>query len=62
MYANPIPVGKPFDKGKCIEGKLKMLKQMCITLTKREMETLDTMHTPRQIESYIRSVINNRWN
>lgn len=62
MYANPIPIGKPFDKGKCIEGKLKLLNDMGITLSQTEMKTLDTMHTPRQIETYIRSIINNRWN
>lgn len=62
MYANPIPIGKPFDKGKYIEGKLKVLSDMCITLTEREMETLNTFSTPRQIETYIRTIINNRWN
>ena len=62
MYANAIPLGKPFNKGKCIEGKLKLLSDMGITLTEREMETLDTMDTPRQIETYIRSIIKSRWN
>ena len=62
MYANAIPLGKPFDKGKCIEGKLKLLDDMQITLTEREMETLYTFSTPRQIENYIRDIINNRWN
>lgn len=62
MYANAIPIGKPFDKGKCIEEKLKLLNQMCIIPTEREMEMLDTLNTPRQIENFIRSIINNRWN
>lgn len=62
MYANAIPSGNPFNKAKCIEGKLKLLDQMCITLTEREMKDLDALNTPRQIENYIRSVINNRWN
>jgi hypothetical protein len=61
MYANPIPMGKPFDKGKYIEGKLKPLKDMSIALTKREMQTLDTLSTPREIDKYIGSIINNRW-
>lgn len=62
MYANAIPIGKPFNKGKCIEEKLKLLSHMSIVLTEREMEILNTLHTPRQIESFIRSIINNRWN
>lgn len=61
MYANAIPLGQPFDKGKCIEEKLQLLADMGITLTKREMETLDTFSTPRQIETYIRSIIKSRW-
>ena len=62
ICANQIPIGKPFDKGKCIEEKLKILSHMCITPTKMEMQTLDTLNTPREIESYIRTIINNRWN
>lgn len=60
-YANAEPMGEPFNKANCIEGKLKMLSQMCITLTQSEMEILNTKNTPRQIESYIRDIINNRW-
>lgn len=62
MYANAIPSGGPFDKAKFIEGKLKILDQMCITLTEREMQNLNALDTPRQIENYIRSIINSRWN
>lgn len=62
MYANAIPIGGSFNKAKCIESKLKLLRQMCITLTEREMETINSMNTPRQIEAYVRSIINNRWN
>jgi hypothetical protein len=62
VYSKAIPIGKQFDKAKCIEGKLKLLSDIGISLTKREMETLDTLNTPRQIEKYIRSIINNRWN
>ena len=60
-YAKFVQVGH-FDKGKYIEGKLKVLSDMCITLTEREMQTLNTLDTPRQIENYIRKIINNRWN
>lgn len=62
MYAIPVPIGEPFNKEKCIEEKLKMLSHMCITLTKNEAKHLDTLDNPRQIESYIRTIINNRWN
>lgn len=62
MYANALPIGKPFDKAKCIEGKLKLLSDMNITLTKMEMEALNTLKSPRQIETFIRSIIKNRWN
>ena len=60
MYVNAIPIGKPFDKGKCLKGKLKLLDDMDIHLTKREMEILDTLNTPRQIEKFIRTIIHNR--
>lgn len=61
MYANAIPIGS-FDKGKFIEGKLKVLGDMCITLTERETELLHSFSTPRQIENFIRAIIINRWN
>jgi hypothetical protein len=61
MYAHAIPMGRPFNKAKCIEDKLKMLSQMCITLTTTEMEKLNTLNSPRQIEAYIRNIIDNRW-
>ena len=60
-YAKYIQSGKPFDQGKFIEGKLKTLKDMDITLTEREMEMLHSFSSPRQIESFIRAVIMNRW-
>jgi hypothetical protein len=59
MYANAIPMGRPFNKVKCIEDKLKMLSQICITLTATEMAKLNTLNTPRQIEAYIRDIIDN---
>lgn len=62
MYANAIPLGKPFDKGKCIEEKLKLFNDMDISLTKSEMEVLDSLNTPRQIEKFVKDIINNRWN
>ncbi len=60
-YAKYIQVGS-FDKGKFIEGKLKLLDDMCITLTEREMEMLNAFATPRQIENFIRAIIISRWN
>lgn len=60
-YAKYIQQGKPFDKGKFIEGKLKILADMDISLTEREMEMLHSFSSPRQIESFIRAVIMNRW-
>ena len=62
MYANAIPLGKPWNKGKFIKGKLKMLKQMCIKLTDSELKHLYTLNTPREIENFICTIINNRWN
>ena len=56
------PIGKPFDKGKFIEGKLKLLSDMDIVLTEREMEMIHSFSTPRQIENFIRAVIISRWN
>lgn len=47
----------PFDKGKYIEGKLKILRQMDITLNQSEMETVNAFNTPRQIENFIRQII-----
>lgn len=55
-------IGKPFDKGKFIEGKLKVLSDMNIALSEREMEMLHSFSTPRQIENFIRAVIISRWN
>ena len=60
-YAKFIPTGC-FDKGKFIEGKLKILSDMDITLTEREMEMLYAFNAPRQIENFIRAVIISRWN
>lgn len=42
------------------EGKLKLLEDFDITLTERERETFDTLTSPRQIEKFIREIINNR--
>lgn len=60
MYVHAVPIGKPFDKVKCVEGKLKLLSDMHITLTGSEMQTLDSLNTPRQIEKFIREIIHNR--
>ena len=60
-YAKYIQTGKPFDKGKFIEEKLKTLADMDIALTEREMEMLYSFNSPRQIETFIRAVITNRW-
>lgn len=62
MCVNAIPIGKPFDKGRFIEGKLKVLSDMCITPTEREMDALYKCDTPRQIEDAVRTIISNRWN
>jgi hypothetical protein len=42
------------------EGKIKLLKDFDITLTESEMETFNELVSPRQIEKFVRSVINNR--
>lgn len=60
-YAKFIQVGL-FDKGKFIEGKLKVLSDMDITLSETEMNTLYECETPRQIENCVRKIVNNRWN
>lgn len=61
-YGKADLIGNPFDKGKFIEGKLKVLSDMRITLTEREMEMLYSFNTPRQIENFVRAVIISRWN
>lgn len=61
-YAKFIQNGKPFDKAKCIEEKLKVLSDMDIAPTEMEMYALDKCETPRQIENIIRTIISNRWN
>ena len=61
MYANALPMGTPFNKQSFINDKIKMLGQMCITLTDEELANLYSCKTPRQIESYVRTIINNRW-
>jgi hypothetical protein len=43
------------------EGKLKLLKDMEIELTESERETFNTLTSPRQIEKFIREIVNNRW-
>lgn len=58
-YAKYIQNGY-FDKGKFIEGKLKILKDMKIALTEREMEMLYSFSSPRQIEGFIRAVFISR--
>ena len=42
------------------EGKLKMLKDFGITLTEREREIFDTLIVARQIENFVKEIINNR--
>lgn len=42
------------------EGKLELLKDFDINLTESEMETFNTITSPRQIEKFIREIINNR--
>ena len=59
-YAKFVQVGC-FDKGKFIEGKLKVLSDMDITLTEREMEALYKCDSPRQIENTVRTIIHSRW-
>lgn len=44
------------------EGKLELLKDFEITLTESEMETFNSLTSPRQIEKFIREIISNRWN
>jgi hypothetical protein len=42
------------------EGKLKLLEDFDITITESERETFNTLTSPRQIEKFIREIINNR--
>ncbi len=51
---------QPFKANEFREGKLKLLKDFEITLTESEMETFNSLNTPRQIEKFIREIINNR--
>ena len=43
------------------EEKLKLLNDFEITLTPSEMETLNGLYTPREIEKFVRDIIRNRW-
>lgn len=44
------------------EGKLKLLKDFGITLTESEMETFNTLTSPREIDKFYRNIIRNcRW-
>ena len=43
------------------EGKLKLLSDFCITLTEREMIDFKALNSPREIEKFVRDIINNRW-
>lgn len=44
------------------EGKLKLLNDFEVTLTESEMETFNSLYTPREIEKFIRDIIRNyRW-
>ena len=61
-YAKFIQNGDPFDKGKFIEGKLKVLSDMDIAPSQTEMDALYECETPRQIENCVRKIISNRWN
>lgn len=42
------------------EEKRKLLADFDITLTESETETFNTLTSPRQIEKFIREIINNR--
>lgn len=44
------------------EEKLKLLSDFCITPTESEMEILNGLSTEREMERFIRAVINSRWN
>ena len=50
----------PYKANEFREGKLKLLEDFEITLTESEMETFNTLTFPRQIEKFIREIINNR--
>lgn len=50
----------PFKANEFREGKLKLLKDFDIALTESEMETFNTLTSPRQIEKFVRDIINNR--
>lgn len=58
-YAKFVQVGC-FDKGKFIEGKLKVFSDMDITLTESETEVLYSLSTPRQIEKFVSIIIKDR--
>lgn len=44
------------------EEKLELLKDFCITLTEREMIDFQALNSPREIERFVRTIIDNRWN
>lgn len=63
IYQNAIGAQCPLYKANEFrEGKLKLLEDFEITLTESEMETFNTLTSPRQIEKFIRKIINSRWN
>lgn len=44
------------------EGKLKLLKEFGISLTESEMETFNTLTSPREIDKFYSNIIRNcRW-
>lgn len=52
--------GSLYKANEFCEGKLKLLTDFEITLTESERETFNTLTSPRQIEKFIREIINNR--
>ena len=44
------------------EEKEELLRDFCIALTASERETLNSLTTERDMERFVRAVVNSRWN
>ena len=61
LIHNPIGITCSYYKANEFrEGKLKLLADFEIDLTESERETFNTLTSPRQIEKFVREIINNR--
>lgn len=55
-----IPTQHPYKANKYREGKLKVLKDMGITLTESERETFNKLTLPRQIDDFMSNIFRTR--